>query len=279
MNPLILDGNKAREALLPALKEKVASLIFTPTLAIIQVGDRADSGSYIRGKKLFAQKIGIKEKHVQLPEIISQKELIEQVLRYNADPSIQGIIVQLPLPLHIDREAVLNAVDPLKDVDALSAVNVKKWLDDVGDSLLPATARGVRELLKFYNIQVEGKHAVVVGRSELVGKPIAAMCVNEGATVTVCHSKTLDLIAETMLADILIVAIGKPHFITSAHVKKGAVVIDVGMNRDDEGKLCGDVDFDKVKEVAGYITPVPGGVGPMTITMLLVNTIESAERV
>ena len=288
MNPRIIDGRAVREALVPALRARVAALISAPTIAIIQVGNRPDSNSYIRGKKLFAQKVGIKETHIQVSEDISQKELIELVRRYNADPSVQGIIVQLPLPLHLDRDTVINAIDPLKDVDALTAVNVQKWLDGSGDALLPATARAVRELLQYYQINIMGKHVVVIGRSDLVGRPIAAMCLNEGATVTVCHSKTPDLIAETKEADILIVAIGKPQYIRAEHIKKGAVVIDVGINTihgqklDDEPesaqspkeKLVGDVDFQSVQHLVSAITPVPGGVGPMTVFSLFENLVD-----
>ena len=272
MSAQILDGRKAREALLPGLMEKIRGLSFVPTLAIIQVSDRIDSTSFIKAKKAFAKKIGVNEKHIQLAENISQEKVIDIVRECNADSNIQGIIVQLPLPAHIERDIVINTIDPNKDVDALTAMNVSKWSE--GRGILPATARGVRELLKFYKISLKDKKVTVVGRSELVGKPIAIMCRNEGAIVTVCHSKTLDLATETKKADIIICAVGKLGLIQSKHVKRGQIIIDVGINRKEDGMLAGDVDFQSVKNIVAAITPVPGGVGQMTVLALFENLVD-----
>ena len=272
MSAQILDGRKVRTALLPKLMEKISGLSSVPTLAIIQVGDRADSTSYIRAKKLFAKKIEVNVKYIQLPENISQEKVIDVVRECNADSNIQGIIVQLPLPAHIERDIVINTIDPKKDVDALTAITTK-----VRPSLIPATARGVRELMDFYKISLRNKKVIVIGRSELVGKPIAVMCRNEGAIVTVCHSKTLDLVAETKKADIIICAVGKPGLIHAKHVKEGQIIIDVGINRKEDGTLTGDVDFDSVKNIVEAITLVPGGVGQMTVLALFENLADLCE--
>lgn len=269
MSAQILDGRKVREALLPKLIEKISGCSVIPTLAIIQVGDKMDSTSYIRAKKAFAKKIGVSEKHIQFPGNISQEKVIDAVRECNTDPNFQGIIVQLPLPAHIDRGLIINAIDPRKDVDALTAVNIGKWSE--GKGILPATARGVQELFEFYNISLKDKKVVVVGRSELVGKPIAVMCENEGAIVTVCHSKTPDLVSETRKADIIICAVGKPGLIQARHVKEGQIIIDVGINRKENGILVGDVDFESVKDIVAGLTPVPGGVGQMTVLALFEN--------
>ena len=277
MSAQILDGREVRTVLMPKLMEKIRGLSFVPTLAIIQVGDRADSNSYIKAKKSFAKKIGVNIKHIQLSENISQEKVISAVWECNADPNIQGIIVQLPLPTDIDRDSVINTIDPNKDVDALTAVNIKKLSEgDMGKvrpSLIPATARGVRELLDFYKISLRDKKVVVIGRSELVGKPVAAMCQNEGAVVTVCHSKTPDLVTETRKADIVICAVGKSGLIQVKHVKAGQVIIDVGINRKEDGTLVGDIDFESVKDIVAAITPVPGGVGQMTVLALFENLV------
>jgi len=290
MSAIILDGKKIRDEAISGLIKKVASFSHTLTLAIIQVGDRPDSNSYINSKKSFATKIGVNVKHVQAPANITQEELINVVRKHNSDSSIDGIIVQLPLPDEIDRDAVIDTILPTKDVDALSAHNVKRWLDGNENAILPATARGVRELLRYYKIDLFDKKVTVVGRSTLVGKPIITMCLNENATVTVCHSKTLDLARETMGADILIVATGRPGLITKGHVRPGQVVIDVGINSvvannsfdklDDEipeKKLVGDVDFENVSEIVSAISPVPGGVGPMTVLSLFKNLLDLSE--
>jgi len=280
MSTLILDGRAVRDAAIPALTARIKGLLHKPVLAIIQVGDRPDSTAFIKAKSSFAEKVGAKTKHVHLPESALQAEVIKAVQECNADPKIHGIIVQLPLPLEIDQEAVIDAIDPHKDADALTSSSVKRWLEGREDALLPATTRGVKELLEYYKIELFNKHVVVVGRSMLVGKPLAAFVLNENATVTVCHSKTLDLTDETKKADVLIVAAGRPELIGAGHVREGTVVIDVGINTakseklEDElpgKKLVGDVDFEVVKSLASAITPVPGGVGPMTVLGLFEN--------
>ena len=283
MSATILDGRAAREALIPGLIERIKSLSFVPTLAIIQVGDRPDSTSFIGAKKSFAKKIGVTVKHIQVPESVSQQKLIGIVRECNADKDIHGIIVQLPLPVSLDRRAVIEAIDPRKDADALTSYRVERWSKGGEDALLPATARGIREILAHYRIALSGKRVCVVGRSDLVGTPIAAMCRDAGAAVTVCHSKTLDLPAETKKADILIVAAGKPGLIGKEHVHQGQIVIDVGINTvhgeklEDEvegKKLVGDADFEAVKGIVSAITPVPGGVGPMTVLALFENLVD-----
>jgi methylenetetrahydrofolate dehydrogenase (NADP+)/methenyltetrahydrofolate cyclohydrolase len=281
--PLILDGRAVRESLIPQLRERVAALSKPPKLAIIQVGDRSDSTAFIRGKKALAAKLGIAEKHIQTSADIPQNELIDIIRECNADLEINGIIVQLPLPPAIDRDRVIDAIDPRKDVDALTSANVKRWFEGRADALLPATARGIRTLLAHYKIELFGKKVTVIGRSTLVGKPITTMCLNENATVTVCHSKTPDLAAETKNADIIVVATGHPGLITAKHVHKDQVVIDVGINTvrgeklDEEvegDKLVGDVDFASVSKKVAAITPVPGGVGPMTVISIFENLLD-----
>ncbi len=287
MSPLILNGRTTREALLPAFILKVKKLPFRPVLAIVQVGDRKDSSAFIKGKKSFAAKVGIDVKHIQLAESATEQEVFDVVRECNADPLVNGVIVQLPLPEHIDKEKAINAVDPRKDVDAISAASVEKWSSGKSGALIPATARGIRELLEHNSISLQGKKVCVVGRSALVGTPIAVMCRNEGATVTVCNKKTPDLAAETKLSDILIVAAGKAGLISSEHVSKGQVIVDVGINAvaedklEDEAKgkkLVGDVDFDKVKDIVSAISPVPGGVGPMTVFALFENLADLCEN-
>lgn len=273
-NANIIDGRKTRDALLPELTEKIKTLLKPPTLAIIQVGNRDDSNSFIKAKKSFAAKIGVLERHIQLLESISTAELVKVVQECNADKNIQGIIVQLPLPIGIDRDSVIDAIDPRKDADGLTAKNVKAWLEGREDATMPATARGIKELLAFNGIDLFGKKVTIIGRSMLVGKPIAMMCLNENATVTVCHSKSENLANETKSADIIISAAGKSKLIGKDHVKAGQIVIDVGISRGVEGKLTGDVDFDVVKDVVAAISPVPGGVGPMTVLGLFQNLVD-----
>jgi len=283
----IIDGRQTREELTPILKKKVEALGFTPTFAIIQVGNRPDSMAFIQGKKKFAANLGVNTKHIQVPESVSQTELISKIVECNNDKSVQGIIVQLPISEHLNRTEVINAIDPKKDADGLTAVNVKLLAENSSQGMIPATARGVRELLAKYNIGLKGKNVVVVGRSDLVGKPISIMALNEGATVTVCHSQTVDLKADTTKADVLIVAIGKPCFIGADYIKKGAVVVDIGINTlvgeklEDEIQnrvLVGDVDFDAVFDKVSAITPVPGGVGPMTVLALFENLVDLCVR-
>ena len=244
-------------------------------LAVIIVGDNQASRIYVNNKKKACAEVSIHSKEYALPETTSQSELIELISNLNNDDSINGILVQLPLPKHIYEKAVIEAIDPLKDVDAFHEKNVGKIM--IGDYiLLPCTPAGIIELLDSQNIEIEGKHCVIVGRSNIVGKPMAMLLLHRNGTVTICHSKTKNLNEICLNADILIAAIGKAKFITSDMIKKDAVVIDVGMNRDENGKLCGDVDFDNVEKIVSYITPVPGGVGPMTIAMLMKNTVTAA---
>ena len=245
-------------------------------LAVIIVGDDGASKIYVRNKRRACEEVGIESFEYALSENTSESELLELISKLNSDPRVNGILCQLPLPSHINEKNVINAIDPKKDVDAFHPINTGRIL--TGDyGFLPCTPAGVIEMLKEKNIPIEGRHCVIVGRSNIVGKPLAMMFLKENATVTVCHSKTKDLKAETLRADILVAATGKAHLITADMVKSGAVVIDVGINRDENGKLCGDVLFSDVEKKASYITPVPGGVAPMTITMLLENTVKAYE--
>jgi methylenetetrahydrofolate dehydrogenase (NADP+)/methenyltetrahydrofolate cyclohydrolase len=261
----ILDGRLAREHYTSLLQKRIKDLGFTPCLAIIQVGDRADSDSYIQSKKAFAKKLGVKEIHVQLDEMVPQDELINEIKKYNDDTLIQGIIVQLPLPPHINSELVLNTISSKKDIDGLGC----------DTKFFPATARGIRELLKFYKINLAGKKVTVIGRSKLVGEPTTRMCHEEGALVTICHSTTENIPEKARSADILIVAIGKPNLVGKEYVQKGQIVIDVGITRHNNGKLIGDVNFEEVKNIVEMITPVPGGVGQMTVLALFENLIDA----
>jgi methylenetetrahydrofolate dehydrogenase (NADP+)/methenyltetrahydrofolate cyclohydrolase len=251
---------------------KVKAFSVPPKLAIIQVGDREDSTAYIRAKKTFADKLGIGEVHIQLPENTFEKDLLDEIKKCNEDADITGIILQLPIPARINRDIAVDAIDPAKDVDRITSTNVKLWQENKG--LLPATSRGIKELLKYYDISLSGKKVTVIGRSALVGTPIAAMCRNEGAVVTVCHSKTIDIKKETLGADIVISAVGKPALVGREYVREGQVVIDVGISRGEDGKLHGDADFDAIKDVVSAITPVPGGVGPMTVFALFENLVD-----
>ncbi len=273
----ILSGRIARDARISNLAENVKGLTFVSQLAIIQVGDRPDSTAYINAKKAFAKKIGVEVKHIHLPETISQEEILEQIKICNSDKSVQGIIIQLPLPSAIDRMLTIEAIDPEKDVDGLTSINYDKLLAGDTSGIIPATARGVKELLDYHLIELKGKKVAVVGRSRLVGTPIAILCKNAGAEVIVCHSKTLDLANETMQADVLIAAVGKPGLINASHVKNGATVIDIGISKMPDGSLVGDVDFDAVKDTAAAISPVPGGVGPMTVLALFENLVDACK--
>ena len=244
-------------------------------LAVIIVGNNSASRVYVNNKKKACEEVGIESFEYALPEETTQAELLDLIYKLNNDDKVDGILCQLPLPSHIDEQAVINAITPEKDVDAFHPENVGHIM--IGDyTFLPCTPAGIMEMLKFYNIDVKGKKCVVIGRSNIVGKPMAMLLLKENGTVEICHSRTENLKEETLSADILVAAVGKAYFVTADMVKDGAVVIDVGMNRNDEGKLCGDVDFDAVKEKASFITPVPGGVGPMTITMLLENTVRAS---
>ena len=247
-----------------------------PGLAVVIVGDDPASRIYVNNKKKACQATGIYSEEYALPATTTQEELLALVETLNEKKDIHGILVQSPLPKGLDEGAVVEAIDPKKDVDAFHAYNAGKIM--IGDyHFLPCTPAGIMELLKAYQIEVEGKRCVVIGRSNIVGKPMAMLLLHQNGTVTVCHSRTKNLPEVTGQADILVSAVGKAHFVTADMVKPGAVVIDVGMNRDENNKLCGDVDFDAVEPVASYITPVPGGVGPMTIAMLLKNTVTAAK--
>ena len=277
---VIIDGKAISRKVKEELKaevEQLSELGIVPGLAVVIVGTDPASRVYVNNKKKACDEVGIYSEEHALPEETTQEELLQLVKELNVRPDIDGILVQLPLPAHLDDKAVIEAISPEKDVDAFHVENVGRIM--LGDyKFLPCTPAGVMELIKETGIEVSGKECVVVGRSNIVGKPMAMLLLHQNGTVTVCHSRTKDLKEVTRRADILVVAIGKAKFITADMVKEGAVVIDVGMDRDENGKLCGDVDFESVKEVAGYITPVPGGVGPMTIAMLLKNTVTSAKK-
>ena len=260
----ILDGKVARAHYTEELIKKIKSFSFVPCLVIIQVGNRVDSDTYIKAKKSFAQKIGVKVIHIKLDDNVKQIEIIEIIKKYNNDKTVNGIIVQLPLPTHLNADEIINTIDPNKDIDGLT--NNTKFI--------PATARGVKELLEFYKIELKNKKVTVLGRSNIVGKPTALMCEREGAIVTVCHSKTENVSDKTKTADIVIVAIGKPHLINESYLSKGQIIIDIGITKEGES-LNGDVDFERVKDIVSMITPVPGGVGQMTVLALFENLIDS----
>lgn len=276
----ILDGKAVSAHVREQVKAEVEALQkqgISVGLAVIIVGDDPASRTYVNNKKKACAAAGIRSEEYALPADTTQEELLALVETLNKKPDVNGILCQLPLPAHLDEKAVIAAIAPEKDVDAFHAVNVGHIM--IGDyAFLPCTPAGIMEMLRYYDIDIAGKNCVVIGRSNIVGKPMAALLLRHNATVTVCHSKTQNLGELTRQADIVIVATGHRHTLTADMVKEGAVVIDVGMNRNELGKLCGDVDFDEVKEKASFITPVPGGVGPMTITELLENTILAAQR-
>jgi methylenetetrahydrofolate dehydrogenase (NADP+)/methenyltetrahydrofolate cyclohydrolase len=276
-----IDGIALSQQLRASVATRTAALRargVTPGLAVVLVGDNPASQVYVRNKVKACQDSGIHSVMESYPASLTEAELLARVDALNRDASIHGILVQLPLPAHMDAQKVIEAIAPAKDVDGFHVASAGALM--VGQpGFWPCTPFGCMKMLESINYDLKGKHAVVIGRSNIVGKPMALMLLQKNATVTVCHSATPDLKAMTLQADVVVAAVGKRNILTADMVKPGAVVIDVGMNRDDQGKLCGDVDFDGVKEVASYITPVPGGVGPMTITMLLVNTLEAAERV
>ena len=273
----IIDGKTVATKIRNDLKIEVASLGADIGLAVVLVGDDNASRIYVRNKINACAEIGLKSTLVELSATATEGEVLDAVATLNGDNSIHGIIVQLPLPSHIDTDKVLASIKPEKDVDGCHYVQKGKLWTGTPETL-PCTPYGCIELLKHYGVSISGKHAVVLGRSNLVGRPLAELLLRENATVTICHSRTANLADITKNADILCVAIGKSKFVTADMVKDGAVVIDVGINRDENGKLCGDVDFENVKEKCSYITPVPGGVGPMTVTMLMKNTVEAYKR-
>lgn len=277
----ILDGKKVSQKVKDALKGETKAFFekygIRPGLAVVIVGDDPASRVYVNSKKKACEEIGYYSEEHALPKDTTESELLSLVEKLNGDGKIHGILVQLPLPGHIDEEKIINAISPKKDVDAFHPVNVGKIM--IGNfDFLPCTPAGVMELLNEANIDLTGKNCVVIGRSNIVGKPQAMLLLHKNATVTICHSKTKNLKEITKNADVLIAAVGRAKMVTADYVKKGAVVIDVGMNRLENKKLAGDVDFDSVKDVASYITPVPGGVGPMTIAMLMKNTFTAAKR-
>ncbi len=276
----LIDGKATGAAVRGELKERIAQLKsrgIVPGLAVVIVGEDPASQVYVRNKGKACEEVGIYSETIALPEQTTQAELMALIQRLNERSDIHGILVQLPLPRHLDEQQVIRAIRPEKDVDAFHPVNVGKIM--IGDfDYVPCTPAGVMVLLERYGIDVAGKNAVVIGRSNIVGKPQAMLLLHRNATVTVCHSKTENLAQITRQADIIVVAIGRANFLTGDMVKEGAVVIDVGMNRLENGKLTGDVDFESVAPKASFITPVPGGVGPMTITMLLQNTLTACLR-
>jgi methylenetetrahydrofolate dehydrogenase (NADP+) / methenyltetrahydrofolate cyclohydrolase len=280
MTAKLIDGN----ALSRQLRSDVASRVSTlkakgikPGLAVILVGDNAASQVYVRNKVKACEDTGMHSVLEKWPADMTEADLLARVEALNLDTSIHGILVQLPLPAHINAQKVIEAIAPTKDVDGFHIASAGALMTGL-PGFWPCTPYGCMKMLESIGYDLKGKHAVVIGRSNIVGKPMALMLLQKNATVTICHSGTQDLKAMTLQADVIVAAVGKRNVLTADMVKPGAVVLDVGMNRNNEGKLCGDVDFAGVKEVAGYITPVPGGVGPMTITMWMVNTLESAER-
>ena len=280
MTAQIIDGNALSKKLRLEIAQRAAALRargITPGLAVVLVGDNPASQVYVRNKVKACEDNGVYSVLDIHPDTLSEADLLARVDALNNDPAIHGILVQLPLPAHINAQKVIEAIAPAKDVDGFHVASAGALM--VGQSgFWPCTPYGCMKMLESIGCDLRGKHAVVIGRSNIVGKPMALMLLQKNATVTICHSSTADLKAMTLQADVIVAAVGKRNVLTADMVKPGAVVIDVGMNRDGSGKLCGDVDFEGVSQVAGYITPVPGGVGPMTITMLLVNTLVAAER-
>ena len=280
MTAEVINGQELASNLREKMKQEVAALnnnkIF-PKLTVILIGDDPASQSYVKGKHKACNEAGIISEIIRKDASILEAELLAEIDCLNNDETVHGILVQLPIPKHIDEQKVIEAIDPKKDVDGFHPINVGKMMTGQ-ETFLPCTPHGILQMIQSKQIETEGKYAVVIGRSNIVGKPVGQLLLNENATVTYCHSRTNNMKDITKQADILIVAVGKEHVIDASYVKEGAVVIDVGVNRTKEGTLTGDVDFEDVKQVASYITPVPKGVGPMTITMLLRNTIEAAKR-
>jgi methylenetetrahydrofolate dehydrogenase (NADP+) / methenyltetrahydrofolate cyclohydrolase len=281
MSAKIVDGKLVSQILREKMKSSVEELAkrdIKPGLAVILVGDDAASQVYVRNKVAACQAIGVHSRVYRLAADTPEQKVLEELKLLNNDSEINGILVQLPLPKHIDEDKILETISPEKDVDGFHKINVGAMV--IGRArFYPCTPHGVMKLLEYYGIAIEGRHAVVVGRSNIVGKPMALMLLEKGATVSICNSKTPDLASFTRQADIVVVAVGKSKVLSGDMIKPGATVIDVGINRLPDGSLTGDVDFESVREVAGFLTPVPGGVGPMTITMLLENTIRSSEMV
>jgi methylenetetrahydrofolate dehydrogenase (NADP+)/methenyltetrahydrofolate cyclohydrolase len=281
MTAQLIDGKAIAQEVRNELKQEVAHLKeqgVVPGLVVVLVGNHPASESYVRGKIRVSEEVGIRSNLIRLSEDVLEEELLRLVKDLNADPEVHGILVQLPLPSHMDPDKVIATIVPEKDVDGFTAVNMGNLV--IGhDGLIPCTPYGIMELLKRSNVKVEGKHAVVIGRSNIVGKPISLLLQKANATVTLCHSRTVNLPEVTRQADIVVAAVGRAEMITADYIKPGAVVIDVGINRNEAGKLVGDVKFDEVATLASAITPVPGGVGPMTIAMLMKNTVKAAKRI
>jgi methylenetetrahydrofolate dehydrogenase (NADP+) / methenyltetrahydrofolate cyclohydrolase len=277
MGAQIIDGKAVARQTEEQVAAQIGRLTYRPGLTAVRVGNDPASEIYVRNKAKKARELGLEGNERVFPESLSEADLLAEVARLNADDSVDGILVQLPLPRQIDPKKVIDAIDPAKDVDGFHPINVGMLHLGRPGALVPCTPAGVIRLIDSTGETIDGKHAVVIGRSDIVGKPVAALLLQRNATVTICHSKTRDLAAVAREADILIAAIGRARFVTAEMVKPGAMAIDVGINRID-GKLAGDVDFESVKEIASWITPVPGGVGPMTIAMLMQNTVTAAER-
>jgi len=279
MPATLIDGKSLAAAVRASLKGRIDALAARGTragLAAVLAGEDAASRVYVRNKARACEETGLRSEVHELRGDVSERELLERIARLNADRAVHGIVVQLPLPRHLDADRVLPAISPAKDVDGFHAANLGALVQG-RPGFVPGTPAGVMRMLEHAGVALAGRHAVVVGRSTIVGKPLALLLLQKDATVTICHSKTADLAAATRGADVLVAAVGRAKLITAPMVKPGACVIDVGINRMADGKLCGDVDFAAVKEVAGSISPVPGGVGPMTVAMLIVNTVRSAE--
>lgn len=274
----IIDGAKLAADLRAEIKFQVSKLKTPPGLTVILVGENPASLSYVGGKEKAAIECGFNSKLIKLPVSISEKELLEHVHMLNADKSVHGILVQLPLPKHIDAGKIMLAIDPSKDADGFHPLNLGKMLMGDSTGLVPCTPRGVIKMIESTGIAVSGKNAVVLGRSNIVGKPVAQLLLNQNATVTICHSKTTNIPEVARRADILVAAVGQPLFVKTNMVKPGACVIDVGIHRTTEGKIVGDVEFETVKNIAGFLSPVPKGVGPMTIACLLQNTLQAAQN-
>ncbi|WP_130859840.1 bifunctional methylenetetrahydrofolate dehydrogenase/methenyltetrahydrofolate cyclohydrolase FolD [Gracilibacillus phocaeensis] len=280
MTAEVIYGKELAQSLRDDMKEEVEALRLKgiiPGLTVVLIGDDPASKSYVKGKQKASDYVGVDSELIELPSSTSQEELLTLIDELNSKTTVNGILVQLPLPAHIDEQMIIEAISPEKDVDGFHPVSIGRMMTGK-DTFYPCTPYGIIQMLKSKQIDIEGKHAVIIGRSNIVGKPVGQLLLGENATVTYCHSRTKDMAKFIADADILIVAVGIAHFINGDHIKEGAVVIDVGVNRVEDGSLTGDVDFESAKEKAGFITPVPKGVGPMTITMLMHNTIKSAKK-
>ena len=273
----VLDGKKLRDKILAELKLKIDKFEKKPTLVVILVGENSASKIYVNNKKKTAEKLGINSKVLQYPQNITEAELLNKIEKLNNDDTVTALLVQLPLPEHISKEKVINTINPKKDVDGFTPENFGKLFSGEEPTVYPCTPKGIMLLLAEYNIEVEGKHVVIVGRSNIVGKPLSQMMLNKNATVTICHSKTQNLADIIKTADVVVSAVGK-NVIKGEMLKNDCVIVDVGIFKDENGKTRGDVDFETAFHIASYISPVPGGVGPMTITSLMLNTVELFEK-